>query len=100
CVLRAGEIELRNRGLISGLVVVERLLRQQLPLIEAARAFAAGFRQLQVRFPLTDGRGRYILRRVGLLDLLDDLEVLDLGEPLSHSHAIAQANEDVLEPAR
>ena len=95
--LRAREIELRDRRLIARLVVVERLLGQQLPLEEVARALDVGLRQLQIRFALAD-RGRDTsCAGFGLLDLFDDLEVLDLGDALAAGHAIAEPHGDVLQ---
>ena len=98
--LRAREIELRERGLIARLVVVQGLLRQQLTLEQAARAFDVGLGQLKVGFPLTNRRERDFLRRFGLLDLLDDLEVLDLGEALTAVHAIAEPDRELLQTVR
>ena len=46
CGLGAGEIELRERRLVARFVVIECLLRQQLTLEQAARAFDVGLGQL------------------------------------------------------
>ncbi len=58
CGLRAREIELGQGGLVAGFVVVERLLRQQLPLEQATRPFDVGLGELQVGFALANGRER------------------------------------------
>ena len=99
--LRPREIDRRHRRLVARLVVVERLLRQQLPLdtgCATARRWSAA--SLQIGLALADGRLRDLLGRLGLLDLFLDLEVLDLGDALAAAHAIAEAHVDVLEPAR
>ena len=88
--LRPRQVDRRDGRLVPRLVVVERLLGQQLPFEEVARALGVGLRQLQVGFALADGRFRHLLRGFRLLDLLLDLEVLDLGEPLAAGHAIAE----------
>ena len=98
-VLRAREIELRDRRLVARLGVVERLLRQQLPREQVARPLGVGLGELEVRFALPDGGARDLERRLLLLDLLLELEVFDLGDPLSARHAIAEADGDVLQPA-
>ena len=56
CALR--QIELRQRRLMARIDVVERLLREQLALEEAARAIEVVLRELQVGFALTDRRLR------------------------------------------
>jgi hypothetical protein len=49
---------------------------------------------------LTNRRCGNLLRGFRLLDLLDDLEVLDLGHALTARHAIAEADEYVLQTSR
>ena len=98
-VLRARQIELRDGRLVPRLGVVERLLRQQLPREQVARALGVGLGELQVRFALPDRGARHLERRFLLLDLLLELEVFDLGDALSARHAVAEADGDVLQPA-
>ena len=56
--LRAGEVELRHGGLIARVGVVEGLLRNQLALVEVARAIQVRLREPQVGFALADRRRR------------------------------------------
>ena len=97
--LRAREIERRDRRLVARLVVVERLLRQQLALEQAARPLDVGLRQLQVGFALANRRLRHLLSGFGLLDLLLDVEVFDLGDALTAADAVAELHVDRLEAA-
>ena len=97
--LRLGQIELRLRGLVARVGVVEGLLREQLALEEAARALEVGLRQPEVGLALPDGRLRHVVGRFGLLDLLEHLAVFDLGERLAAAHLIAQLHADRLAAA-
>ena len=49
---------------------------------------------------MANRRKRDFLRRFGLLDLLDDLEVFDLGQALTAIHSIAEADGQLLQPSR
>jgi hypothetical protein len=55
---------------------------------------------LQVRFTLPNRRGRDFLCGLGLLHLLDDLEVLDFGDALTAHDAITETHEHVLQASR
>ncbi len=96
--LRPREIELRGRRLVARVDVVERLLRQQLPLVEAARAIEVGLRQLQVGFALADRGLRDLVGRLRLTHLLAQLAVLDARDDLTLPHRVAELDVDVLQP--
>src|SRR5262245_41073628 len=82
------------------LVVVQRLLREQLPLEEAAVAIEVGLREREIGFARTNGRSGNFLRRLLLLDLLDELEILNLGAALALADLIARPVADVLKATR
>ena len=63
--------------------VVERLARQQLAVEQALRAIEVDVGELEVGLALADGGLGHLVRRLGLLDLLDDFLVLDLGQQLA-----------------
>ena len=79
-----------TRRLMPRVDVIERLLRQQLTLEQAARAVEAGLRQLEVRLPLANRRLRDLIGRLGPADLLAEFAVLDTGDDLAFPHRIAQ----------
>ena len=97
--LRHRQLELRLRRLIARVGVVERLAGQQVALEEALRALHVVLRQLQVGLALANGRLRHVERRLGLLDLLDDLAVLDLRDCLAAANRIAELDVDRVEPS-
>ena len=97
--LRPREIELRHRRLVARVGVVERLLRQQLPLVEAARAIEVGLRQLQVGLALADRRLRDLVGRFRLSNLLADLAVFDVRDDLALPDRVAELDVDDLQPA-
>ena len=98
-VLRAREVHRRDGGLVPRLVVVQRLLRQQLALEQVPRTLDVGLCEPQVRFALPDGRTRDLHRRLGLPDLLLQLLVFDLGEALAAADPVAELHVDLFEPA-
>ena len=81
CALR--EVELRDRRLMPRVDVVERLLRQQLAIEEAARAVEVVLRQLEVRFALANRRLRDLIGGLRPPHLLADFAVLDAGDDLA-----------------
>ena len=85
--------------LIPRVGVVECLPRQQVALVQAARALEVVLRQLQVGLPLTNRRLRHVVGGFGLIDLLDDLAVFDLRDGLSAPHGIAELHVDRVEAA-
>jgi hypothetical protein len=87
-----------RRRLVPRLGVVERLLGQQLPLEQAARAVEVGLRELQVGLALPDGGLAHLVGGLGLLHLLADLAVLDPAMSWPR-HGIAEPDLDRLEPA-
>ena len=95
--LRHRELELRLRRLVARVGVVERLPWQQVALEEALRAFHVVLRELQIGLALANGRLRHVVRRLCLLDLLDDLAVLDLRNRLTAANGIAQLDVDRVE---
>ena len=88
--LRHRKLELRLRRLIARVGVVERLAGQQIALEEALRPFHVVLRELQVGLALANGRLRHVERRLGLLDLLDDLAIFDLRDRLAAANRIAE----------
>ena len=97
--LRLREIELRLRGLIPRVGIVERLAGQQVALEQAARALEIVLRELQVGLALPDRRLRHVVGRFGLLDLLDDFAVFDLRDRLAEPDGIAQLHVHRVETA-
>ncbi len=97
--LGTGEIELRDRRGVSRIRIVEALFREQLPAVQVPRAFQVRVGELQVGFTLADRRLCDLVRRLGLLDLLDDLPVFDLRNLLAATDAIAEAHADRDEPS-
>ena len=88
------EIELRHRRLVARVDVVEGLLRQQLPLVEAARAIEVGLRQLEVGFALADGGLRDLVGGLRLPHLLADFAVLDARDDLALPDRVAELDVD------
>ncbi len=88
--LRLGKVELRDGRLMPRVDVIERLLRQQLAIEEAARAVEAALRQLQVRLALANRRLRDLIGGLRAADLLADFAVLDASDDLSLPHGIAE----------
>ncbi len=97
--LGARQVELRDRRLVARVDVVEGLLRQQLPLVETARALEVVLRQLEIRFALANRRLRDLIRRLGAADLLADLAVLDARDDLPLPDRIAELDVHDLQPA-
>ena len=69
------------------------------PLEQAARAIEAGLGELEIGFTLLDGGPRHLERGLGLVHLFLDLAGLDPREQRTLGDAIADAHDDVLEPA-
>ena len=95
--LRHRQLELRLRRLVARVGVVERLAGQQIALVEALRALHVVLRELQVGLALANRRLRHVERRLGLLDLFDDLAVFDLRDRLAAANRIAELDVDRVE---
>ena len=102
--LRRGELglrdgDLRHRGVVARLGVLERLLRDEPALEARLRALERACRDVLVVLA-RDDRGAVDLD-VGLrlVDLLAKLAVFDLGDLLAACHAIAKLNLHRVEPA-
>jgi len=70
-----------------------------LPLKQAAGSLGVGLCQLEIRFALPDRGARDLGGGFGLPHLLEDFLVLDLGDPLAATDAIAELDRQVHEPA-
>ena len=97
--LGLGELELRHGRLLPCVDVVEGLLRQQLPLVEAAGTIEVVLRQLEIRLALANGGLRHRVGGFRPADLLADFAVLDAGDDLSLPDRVAELDVDDLQPA-
>ncbi len=97
--LGLGELELRHGRLLPRVDVVEGLLRQQLPLVEAAGTIEIVLRQLEVRLALANGGLRDRVGGFRAANLLADFAVLDAGDDLSLPDRVAELDVDDLQPA-
>ncbi len=97
--LRARKIELGRRRLEPSLRIVHRLPGQQLPVEQAPGPVEIRLGELQIGLALPNGGGRDLMGRLGLPDLLANLEVLDAREGLAPRDAVAKFHGDALQPA-
>jgi hypothetical protein len=95
--LRACQIQLRLRRLVTRLGVVQHLLGDELSFEEALRAIEVRLRKPEIRIPLPDRGLRDFLCGLLLLDLLDEFEVFDLGNTLTARHPISEADRHIFQ---
>ena len=97
--LRPRQVELRQRRLVPRVDVVERLLRQQLALVEVARSVEVVLGQLQVGFALANRGLADAVGRFRLPHLLANLQVFDAGDDLALLDRVAELDIHGLQPA-